>query len=501
MNIASNINRLLQQKILDTIQAKHLIEQGDVVVIGVSGGPDSVCLLHVLHSLSSRLDARLHAIHINHMLRAEEAQADEAYTAELCKELRIPLSVVRVDVAAKAKKLGMSLEEAGRETRYQEFERYADSVGAAKIAVAHNRNDQAETVMMHIIRGTGIAGLVGMEYRRGAVIRPLLNVYRKEIEQYCEEAGLLPRTDSSNLERDFARNRVRLDLFPYINENFGADITEGLCRLSSHASDDNSYLEQCALEAYERSLKTKSIGWVSLNQEQLRKLHPAILGRVLKHAVCDAAGNSTGVVSVHYRALSDLVAKGNTGARAELPRGLGASVSYGILNVFAVKMPQLQNPQNPQNPQKPQKQQRQKASQRPAAFDINLTIPGSTQVHELDAVIKTSVEKVIDVDKCGRMGYNSFVQFFDYDSLSRGINIRNRRDGDIFKPFRSNGTKKLKKYFIDSKIPRELRDEIPLICIDNEVVWVVGYKISDKFKVTENTKSILKIEYNRRASL
>lgn len=496
MNIASNINRQLQQKILDTIQAKHLIEQGDVVVIGVSGGPDSVCLLHILHSLSSRLDTRLHAIHINHMLRAEEAQADEAYAAELCKELGIPLSVVRADVAAMAKKLGMSLEEAGREARYQEFERCADSVGAAKIAVAHNRNDQAETVMMHIIRGTGTAGLVGMEYRRGVVIRPLLNVYRKEIEQYCKEAGLLPRTDSSNLERDFARNRIRLDLFPYINENFGTDITESLCRLSSHAADDNSYLEQCALEAYEGSLKTKSIGRVSLNQEQLRKLHPAILARVLKHAVCDAAGNSNGVGSVHYRALSDLVAKGNTGARAELPRGLGAAVSYGILNVF-IKMPQLQNPHNPQKPQK----QHQKASQKPAAFDINLTIPGSTQVQELDAVIKTSVEKVIDVDKCGRMGYNSFVQFFDYDSLSRGINIRNRRDGDIFKPFRSNGTKKLKKYFIDSKIPRELRDEIPLICINNEVVWVVGYKISDKFKVTENTKSILKIEYNRRASL
>ena len=478
MNIVSNINMQFQQKILETIESNHLIERGDAVVVGVSGGPDSVCLLHVLHSLSDRLEIRLNAVHINHMLRDEESQADEAFTAGLCKELGIPLSIIQVDVAAMAKKLGMSLEEAGRDARYSEFERYANSIGAARIAVAHNRNDQAETVMMHIIRGTGTAGLVGMEYKRGAVIRPLLNVYRKEIEQYCEEAGLSPRTDSSNLKCEFARNRVRLELFPYINKSFGADITESLCRLSSLAADDNSYLEQCALEAYEGSLETRNIGQVSMKLEQLRMLHPAVLGRVLKQAVCDAAGSTTGIGNVHYRALSDLIFYGRTGSRTELPGGIRSIVSYGILNISASEI-QKKN----------------------VLFDTALVIPGSTQVQELDVVVRTSVGKAINVDKYGRMGYNSFVQFFDYDSLKRGINIRNRRDGDIFKPFRSNGTKKLKEYFIDSKISRELRDEIPLVCIDNEVVWVVGYKISDKFKVTENTKSVLEIEYNRRTSL
>lgn len=505
MNIVNNINRQLQQKVLYTIQTNYLIEQGDVVVIGVSGGPDSICLLHILNSLSERLDIRLHAVHINHMLRAEEAQGDETYTADVCKNLGIPFSVVHIDIAAMAKKLGMSLEEAGREARYHEFERYANCVGAAKIAVAHNRNDQAETVMMHIIRGTGTAGLAGMEYKRGSVIRPLLNINRKEIEQYCEAAGLSPRTDSSNLKNEFARNRVRLELFPYINKSFGADIIESLCRLSTHASEDNKYLEQCALEAYNRSLKTKNIGQVSLKLEQLRGVHPAVLGRVLKLAVFDAAGSTNGVGNVHYRALSELVAKGNTGARAELPGGLNAAISYGILNIFVEKKLHSQCTQNQQNPLKQQNQQnplrQQKVIQKPVQFAICLAIPGTTQLQELNAAVTTSVEPDIDVDKYGMMGYNSFVQFFDYDSLKRGINIRNRRDGDIFKPLRSNGTKKLKKYFIDSKIPRELRDKIPLICIDNEIVWVVGYKMSDKFKVTENTKRVLKIEYNRRISL
>lgn len=484
MKITSNINRQFQQKILDTIMSNHLIEQGDAVVVGVSGGPDSICLLHVLHALSGRLEIRLHAVHINHMLRAEEAQIDEEFTSGICNELGIPLSVVHADVAAMAKKLGMSIEEAGREVRYREFEKAAAGIGATKIAVAHNRNDQAETVMMHIIRGTGIAGLVGMEYKRGAVVRPLLNIYRKEIEQYCAAAGLSPKTDSTNLRSEFTRNKIRLELLPYINKSFGADITESLCRLSEHAAQDNHYLEQCALEAYKECLATKSAGQVSLKLQQLRKLHMVILGRVLKQAVCDAAGSSNGIGSVHYAILSELAAKGNTGARAELPGGIGAVVSYGSLNIYSSEYLQEQK----------------KVSQNSLPFEVCLAVPGNTPVLELDAVIKTYVEKVIDVDKYGRMYYNSFVQFFDYDSLKKGINIRNRRNGDIFKPLKSNGTKKLKEYFIDNKIPRELRDKIPLICIDNEIVWVVGYKISDKFKVTENTKIVLIMEYNRRSS-
>jgi len=506
MNIASNRNTInqLQQKVLDTIVTNHLIEQGDVVVVGVSGGPDSICLLHILHNLSEHLKIKIHAIHVNHMLRAEEAPIDEAYTATMCKQLEIPLSVVHVDVAAMAKRLGKSVEEAGREARYGEFEKYADNVGAAKIAVAHNRNDQAETVMMHIIRGTGTAGLAGMEYKRGSVIRPLLQINRSEIEQYCEAAKLSPRTDSSNMKSDYTRNRVRLGLFPFIRDSFGTDMVESLCRLSMHASEDNKYLEQCALEAFNVSLVTKSKGKISMKVEQLQKLHPAILSRVLKLAVFEAAGNVNGIGSVHYQALSELVAKGNTGARSELPGGLNAVLSYGILYVYAKSSRQPQDWQNFRDPRKIDEHSiilQSDRVQRQPQFTASLTIPGNTQVSELDAVVKTSVEEVINVDKCGKMDYNSFVQYFDYDSLKRGINIRNRRNGDIFKPFRSNGTKKLKEYFIDNKIPRELRDEIPLISMENEIVWVIGYKISDKFKVTENTKSALVIEYYRRISL
>jgi tRNA(Ile)-lysidine synthase len=340
--------------------------------------------------------------------------------------------------------------------------------------------------MMHIIRGSGISGLAGMDFRRGAVIRPLLNIYRSEIEEYCKAAALSPRTDSSNLKADFSRNKVRLELFPYINRSFGTDITESLCRLSASAAEDNDYLEQCARTAYKSCLQDgKQTGFrvgAALDLRQLGALHPAVLFRVLRMAVSDAAGNCTGIGKTHYQALCRLVQSGRTGMRAELPGGIRGEISYNRLLIFqAVPDGDAAAPESGAAP-----------------FEMCLEIPGKTTIPELDAFIDAAVEQPGSVDKYGRLGYNSFVQFFDYDCIKRGMNIRNRRDGDVFKPFGSTGTKKLKEYFIDQKIPRGLRNDIPLVCVNHEVVWVVGYKISDKFKVTENTKSVLRMEYSRR---
>jgi tRNA(Ile)-lysidine synthase len=435
MNISSFISNF-REKTLAAIQENHLIEPGEGVVVGVSGGPDSVCLLHVLHSLGEILDIKLYAVHINHMLRGSEADADEEYTAGLCGRLDIPLAIVHRDIAAEAAKAGSSLEEAGRDARYDEFARHASEVGATKIAVAHNRNDQAETVMMHIIRGTGMAGLSGMECKRGNIIRPLLWAGRDEIERYCAEAGLLPRTDSSNLEQDFTRNRVRLGLFPYINEKFGVDIVDSLVRLSRNASMDERFLDKCASEGYSRAVRERGGHMVCLDTGVLRELDPAVRVRVLKIALAEAAGSAKGVGSVHYRALLELVDKGVTGTAAELPGGIRAVVSYGLVRILSASAAKA-------------------GKQNIEEYSVQLVIPGAVHVHELGAEITTSVIMSENVDKCGMVGYNPNVQYFDYDKVKEGINIRNRRAGDIFRPLRSLGTKKLKEYFIDEKIPRE----------------------------------------------
>jgi tRNA(Ile)-lysidine synthase len=478
MNTSSYVSKFTE-KILAVIQENHLIEPGEGVVAGVSGGPDSVCLLHVLHSLKDRLKIKLYAVHINHMLRGSEADADEEYTAALCESLGIPLKTVRKDIAKVAASTGSSLEEAGREIRYDEFRKAASAVGASKIAVAHNRNDQAETVMMHIIRGTGTAGLSGMEYMRGDIIRPLLETGRDEIDRYCLEAGLSPRTDSSNLEQDFTRNKVRLGLFAYINEKFGVNIVDSLCRLSQNASVDERFLERCAHEGFEKAIRERKAHLVCLDIGQLRELDTAVRVRVLKAAVADVSGSPKGVGSVHYKALLELIDKGTTGAMAELPDGIRASVSYDLIRIFSSKALKAEN-------------------QIDEEFSVQLAIPGVAFVPALGAEITATVIMPESIDKCGTVGYNPNVQYFDYDKLKQGIYIRNRRTGDMFRPLRSNGTKKLKEFFIDEKIPREDRGRIPLIAVGNEIVWIVGHKISDKFKVTENTKSVLKIEYNRR---
>lgn len=481
MNITDSFISQFQQKVLYTIQTSHLFEQGEGVVVGISGGYDSVCLLHVLHSLSKTLQIKLYAVHINHMLRGMEANADEQYAAELCRELGIPFSAIQVDVSAMAEERGVSLEQAGRDVRYREFHKYAQDVGAAKIAVAHNRNDQAETVMMHIIRGSGTAGLVGMEYRRGIIIRPILDITRDEVEKYCREAGLSPRTDSSNLTEEFTRNRVRLGLLPYINKNFGINMVDSLCRLSVHAAEDNSFIDQCAQDAYNDVISNKKVGIIEMKAEKLSALAPAIRNRVFKLAIIHVAGSSTGISSIHYGSLSELVIKGRTGAQAELPCGIRAIYSYGILKIIdSGTVPMDAEPVN---------------------FSRTVDIPGTVFIPELNAELTATILSDINVDNRRLLGYNPFMQFFDYGMLNKGINIRNRQKGDFFKPIRSNGTKKLKEYFIDIKIPSEQRDRIPLLCIESEVVWVIGDKISDKFRVTENTKSVLKIQYKRRASL
>lgn len=257
------------EKILKTIKKYNLIENGDSIVVGVSGGPDSICLLHVLYCLRDELGIRIYAVHINHMLRGSEADMDQDYVRRFCSDKGIQLFERSVDVRAVSDAKGISLEEAGREARYQEFRTVAEITGSGKIAVAHNKNDQAETILMHIIRGTGLDGLKGMEYNRGGVIRPLLDISRSEIEYYCDQQGLSPRIDSSNLENIYTRNKIRLDLIPYINKLLDIDISNSLIRMASLIKDDSIYIEGCVKEAYEGCVAEKDSNSIIMDISKL----------------------------------------------------------------------------------------------------------------------------------------------------------------------------------------------------------------------------------------
>jgi len=328
---------------------------------------------------------------------------------------------------------------------------------------------------MHIIRGSGLSGLAGMEYRRGRVIRPLLDIYRSEVEKYCSDNNLSPRIDSTNLTTDFTRNRIRHDLIPFIDRNFGSDFTESLCRLSAIAACDDNYLEAQASVAYAECLEYSGEDFVRLKMARLADLHPALLKRVLRLALQNASGNLKDIGSLHIEKLCRLVPNGGTGTVIQLPGGMRAGISYELLKIYKGREKSVRT-----------------------VFDSPVSLPGHTVVDGKSAYIDASLEEMPKrVDKYEKIRYNSLVQYFDYDCLNKDIRIRNRREGDLFKPFKSTGTKKLKEFFIDGKIPREDRDGIPLLASGREIVWVIGYKISDKFKVTENTKRVLRMEYRR----
>ena len=465
----------MYDKVLEAIKQHKLIDEKDVIVIGLSGGPDSVCLLHILTTIRCSMGIEIIAVHVNHMLRGEESDEDETYVKELCDRLEVPLKVFKIDISKISKERGLSLEEAGREERYKLFDLIANSVAANKIAVAHNKNDQAETVLMNIIRGTGLDGLRGMDFSREKIIRPLLGIEREEIEKYCIKHGLNPRTDSSNLECVYTRNRIRLNLIPYIQKLFNIDIVHNINKMSGLLKDDSDYIEHCMNGLLSKSLAGSENGEVLLNLKFLNNCHIAAKKRIIRKFIKQVKGNIRGIENIHIENVIDMIENGRVSTELHLPGGIRVSRSYNTLKIYTYsKEPCLVD------------------------FSIRINIPGKTIITELGKYIEASVIDDFSLEELGSANNNnsSTTQFFDYELVCKGINLRRRRVGDIFKPFRSSGTKKLKEYFIDSKIPKEDRDRIPLVTLESEVIWIIGYKISDKFKLTENTKRVLKLEFH-----
>ncbi|AUG56238.1 tRNA lysidine(34) synthetase TilS [Acetivibrio saccincola] len=473
-NINENgmINDAIVEKVLKDIKDKNLIERGDTVVVGLSGGPDSVCLLHVLKSIEKIMNIKIKAVHVNHMLRGQDSFDDEEYVKILCKKLNVDLRTEQINLADIAKKKKLSIEEAGREERYRIFEKAAKEFNGDKIAVAHNKNDQAETVLMNIIRGTGLSGLRGMDFKRGKIIRPLLGIDRLEIEGYCNKYKLKPRIDRTNLESIYTRNKIRLDLIPYINESFSTDIVSKLVKMSEIIKNENDFIEYYTDKLYNKALVKRSEGEVELNTEIFNNYHKGVKGRILRKAIKEVTGFIRGIESIHIDDAIGLALDGRVGAVIHLPHKIRVEKSYRTLKVYQFKgFPQVN------------------------LYNVKLNIPGDTLVQEDKFILRASIINGLNTADYKKNQKTSKVQYFDYDKLKGGINIRKREGGDIIKPVNSNGTKKLKKYFIDEKIPIDIRNHIPLVAKGKEIVWIIGYVISDKFKITKDTQKILKLEF------
>ena len=462
----------IKERFLSYIEENSLINKGDGIVVGLSGGPDSVCLLHLLCSIREELNLKIVAAHINHMIRGEAADADENYSKKLCEKMRVKFFVLRKDVEGFAKNSGLSSETAGRRVRYDFFDEVLKKTGFLKIATAHNANDQAETILLRIMRGTGLDGLTGIPVKRDdKYIRPILFMKREEVESYCEENCLEPRIDGTNLEKIYSRNKVRLDILPYMKENFNKDVIEAINRMALLLQEDNKFI----VEEVSRSYKKYCIEKIDkvIIQKEVFNEGSAIVGRIIRKAIKKVNGNQYDVELKHIKEIEN-IQQMSTNKIIDLPYGICAENVYGDIHI------------------------KMKSSIRKNEYD--------EVVYEKKLIDGKKIEfgeyifycSVLKKDENVQINKNKYIKYFDYNKINGNIIIRQRKNGDKINPLGMNGNKKLKDIFIDMKVPKEERDIIPIVQFGDYIAWVVSLKLSNKFKVTNETKNILKIEFSRK---
>ena len=499
-----------RQKVLSFMKKNHMTDRGDSVLAAVSGGADSVCLLLLLHEMAAELGIKVFAFHMNHGIRGAEADRDEQFVMELCERLNIPLTVAHEKVEEYAAERGLSGEEAGRILRYHHLGETAEKYQCAKIAVAHHEDDDAETVLLNLFRGSGLAGLSGIRPVRENIIRPLLCVSRKEIEEYLNEQELSWCEDSTNKENDYTRNKIRNELLPWVTENINSRAAEHILAVSEFAAQADAYFEMEAEKILEESCskrreegkqpnsknvgeadgKESGTGQSSKVAENEMKMctkintdifdpQPEILKTyIVRRMILNAAGKAKDITERHIRSVMDLSGPGG-GHTVDLPYGLKAVRGYETLGI-------VQNKNPSQMSESDQKQERKPVFENKINLETDMDEIldlGGTHIR-LHAVHR---EKELEIPK------NQYTKWFDYDKINVGLSIRYRKNGDYL-TLSGGGKKKLRRYMIDEKIPENERDRIPVLADGDHVLWVVGYRISDYYKITDETEHILEAE-------
>ena len=447
------------------------------MVVAASGGPDSTALLYCLAGLRDSMNLSLHLAHLNHDFRGEEAEEDARFAAELARKLGLPRTVDEADPIAYQKEHKLSsFEEAAREVRYDFLTAVAHKVGAFAIVLGHTADDQAETILMHLLRGAGLPGLMGMqevtEWRsprpplKGTLYRPLLEATRKETKAYCLELGIPFREDSTNLSMKFTRNRVRHQLLP-VMQDYNSRVREALVRTGRSVSEAVGYLEG-ELDNIWPNISTSKGGSIYLDSQRFNVLHPYFQGLALRRAYGEVKDNMRRLTDRHVKSMLK-VAAGPPGKIVNLPGGLVMRLTDAQIVISHSECAGV--------------------TQRHLVEEYPLKVPGVTHIPGWIVTIEmTSVPSNADTS-------DPMTAFFDMDRLGSGLSVRTRRKGDYFQPMGMSGRKKLKDFLIDLKVPRELRDAVPLLVSDKGILWVVPYRLSEVAKVREGTRKVVLIRW------
>ena len=452
----------ISKKVLRTINKYKMIGKGDKIVLAVSGGPDSTAMLYIMNDLREELGCSLYIAHLNHCLRGEESSADAEFVKEQAEKLHIPFTIEKIDVKSMITNKE-SLESGARRIRYDFYRKVMSETKADKVAQGHTADDQAETILMRLLRGSGTKGLSGIPpIRDGIYIRPLIEISRSEVVAYLQNIGVQPRWDSSNLSTEYERNRIRHELIPLIEKRFSPNIKAILQQTAEILRSEDDFLDTIAKSAMTKCIKNnrnEAEGVI----DDLKKYHIAIQRRIIRLAIESILGDLNRYEFQHIDEIMALIESGTTGKSISLPRGIIAEKSYGKIIIKLDKEEYVE------------------------PFDFTIKVPGETEIPSLGLKVMTFVGNVDSYSK------EIYQKTFDYDVVNGELHLRNRRKGDRFQPLGMSSTKKLKEYFIDEKIPKLQRDKIPILTDGNKIMWVVGYNIDDRFKVTTQTKTHLNV--------
>ena len=496
------------KKVQEYIRKNQLLQSGDRVIVALSGGADSVCLLSVLDEIRQQaaagnpgaLTMELRAVHVHHGLRGKEADRDAEYVKTLCEQLQIPLVTVYRQVAEYARERGLSTEEAGRILRYEVFRQEAEHWGGTvKIAVAHHQDDSAETILHHLMRGSGLKGLSGIRPKQGERIRPLLCVNRNEIREYLNAHGLTWCEDSTNDSMDYTRNRIRCEILPRMTETINARAVENILHAGEIFAQADAYLETQAravwnqygsCEGESKTCRMKAL--VALNGFCVQ---PEIIRTYLiRHMLDLVMPGWKDITSCHFAQITELAEK-QVGSRLDLPGEVCAVRGYDSLELEVRKRPVRG------------KRERKKETEDRRELFIRLTDITSGETDTADfsdremmltalPFLPGALHLSVFLQKKDReIPKNQYTKWFDYDRIKGMLSLRYRRTGDYLM-LPGGGSKAITRYMIDEKIPREQRDQIPVLTEGDHVLWVVGYRISEYYKITNATKTILQVDFN-----
>ncbi len=464
---------MILTQVQNTIANKGLIKKGDRVLVCVSGGPDSIALLHLMVDLRKHYDIELAVAHLDHMLRGRQSAADANFVKRITAKLGIPFVIEKKNVKKIANSPKMSIEERAREARYNFYQRAAKKTGANKIATGHNMDDQAETILMRFVKGSGSRGLSGIPYKRQLghtqVIRPLLDVKRADIEEYLKKHRLPSRVDASNFKTFYLRNKIRHILMPFLEKEFNPKIKENLKSIAKNLSNESDYLGTVARRLY-KHLTSGTKARIEISLRDLLRQHIALQPLIVREIICSLKGDLKRITYRHWQEIESILTYKDKWS-IDLPGKIKVNKKGGRLIFMTKDITQKHLP-------------RFKKS-------AKLNIPGKTVIPELGINLSSEIVTSIPRFKKGRKGGR--IEYVNGDLLKPPLKIRTRHKGDRMRPLGMEFSKKLHDIFVDEKVPQEIRDRIPLIISGNKILWVVGLKLAGDSEVNRTTAKLVKL--------